>query len=185
MLFKSHVLSYIEYKTAVVYFASTSVLRDLGDVLTRFIRQLELTEESALMSFNLAPLATRRDIAILGIIHPAALRQSPPQLWKFFRPACPTSSTARSSRHARIHNRRMEEWPAGRDLCIARRSALGSIRVYNMLPADVVVHSTLKDCQRALSSLVKDRVVAGDSRWRVLLSPRHTLFKFHPLIYPH
>ena len=65
LLFKSNVLSYIDYRTAVVHFASTSVLRELDDVQTRFLGQFVLTEESALMNFNLAPLATRRDIAIL------------------------------------------------------------------------------------------------------------------------
>ena len=65
-----------------------------------------------------------------------------------------------------------------------RRSALGSIRVYNLLPADVVLHKTVKQFQQAVSGLVKDRVVAGDSRWRNLLSPRHALFQYHPLVHP-
>ena len=37
ILFKSNVLSYIEYKTAGVYFASTIVWRELDDVQTRFL----------------------------------------------------------------------------------------------------------------------------------------------------
>ena len=184
MLFKSHVLSFIEYRTAGIHFASTSVLKEVDEVQTRFLRELELTEESALMNFNLAPLSTRRDIAMLGVIHRAALREGPQQLWKFFRLALPASSNARNSRHRSVHSMRLEEWPAGRNLDIIRRSALGSIRVYNLLPADVVLHKTVKQFQQALSGLVKDRVVAGDSRWRNLLSPRHALFQYHPLVHP-
>ena len=136
------------------------------------------------MNFNLAPLSTRRDIAMLGVIHRAALREGPQQLWKFFRLAVPASSFARISRHRSVHSMRLEEWPAGRNLDIIRRSALGSIRVYNLLPADVVLHKTVKQFQQAVSGLVKDRVVAGDSRWRNLLSPWHALFQYHPLVHP-
>ena len=142
MLFKSHVLSFIEYRTAGIHFAFTSVLKEVDEVQTRFLRELEVTEESALMNFNLAPLSTRRDIAMLGVIHRAALREGPQQLLKFFRLAVPASSFARVSRHRSVHSMRLEEWPAGRNLDIIRRSALGSIRVYNLLPADVVLHKT-------------------------------------------
>ena len=73
MLFNSHELWYIQYKIAEVRFA-TRVLRELSDVQTKFIRQMDLRNESALMNFNLAPLATRQNIAILGTIHQASLR---------------------------------------------------------------------------------------------------------------
>ena len=43
MLFRSHVLLYIQYKTTGAHFASTSVLRELDDVQTRFLCQSELT----------------------------------------------------------------------------------------------------------------------------------------------
>ncbi len=36
MLFKSHVLSFIEYRTAGIHFASTNVLVEVDDVLKRF-----------------------------------------------------------------------------------------------------------------------------------------------------
>ena len=109
MLYKSHVLSYIEYRTAGIHFASTSVLREIDDVQTRYIRQLNLSEEAAFMHFNLAPLETRRDIAILGVIHRAALREGPPQLWKFFGLTSPVDVPARSSRHFRPHSMRLAE----------------------------------------------------------------------------
>ena len=183
MLYKSHLLSYIECRTAGIHFASSRVLRELDDVQARFIRQFNMSEEAAFMHFNLAPLETRRDIAILGVIHRAAMREGPPQLWKFFCLACPDNVPARSSRHFRPHSMRLAEWPPERNLDVARRSALGMIRVYNLLPHECVLHKTLSEFQRALSGLVRDRVVAGDHRWRHLLSPRPKLFQYHPLIH--
>ena len=73
MLYNSHVLSYIEYRTAGIRFASTSVLRELDDVQKRFMRQLALSDEDAFMHFNFAPLETKRDIAMFGVIHRAAM----------------------------------------------------------------------------------------------------------------
>ena len=179
MLYKSHVLSYIEYRTAGVHFASSSVLAELDDTQRRFLRQLDLSEESAFMNWNLAPLGVRRDIGILGVIHRAVHGEGPPELWKFFRRDL---SVRRVSRRER-HKFQVIEWPRCRDLDIMRRSALGMIRVYNILPEHVVSIANMKLFQRALTDLVRDRVTAGDHRWKVLLCCRHRLFQFHPLIH--
>ncbi len=182
MLFKSHVLSFIEYRTAGVHFASSSVLNELDDVQTRFLRQIELSDEAALMSFNLAPLCVRRDIGILGVIHRAAMRAGPPQLWKCFQLDGPT--VLRTSARNRRHTMHLVEWPSGRNLDIMRRCALGMIRVYNLLPSELVLKRDLKEFQGGLADLIRDRVVAGDLRWRFLLSPRHPIFLYHPLVHP-
>ena len=70
----------------------------------------------------------------------------------------------------------------GRDLDIMRRSAFGMIRVYNLLPEDVVSQQSVSGFQKKLTDLARDRVVARDGRWRLLLSPRWHLFNRHPLI---
>ena len=131
------------------------------------------------MHFNLLPLSVRRDISILGVIHRAVLGLGPPQLWKFFKRAAATR--ARASRRPR-HDKQLVEWPSARDLDVKRRSCLGSIRVYNLLPAAAVAEVDLKGFHRHLSKLVRDRIVARDDRWKMLLSPRHALFQHHPLI---
>ena len=183
MLFKSHILSYIEYRTPGVHFASSSVLLELDDVQSRFVRQIDLSEESAFMNFNLAPPCVRRDIAILGVIHRAAMCEGPPQFWKYFR-IDSVLPVERRTRNARRHEMHLVEWPHGRDLDIMRRSALGMIRVYNILPADRVAKRCLKEFQRGLTDLVRDRVIARDARWKFLLSSRHQIFQYHPLIHP-
>ena len=179
MLYKSHVLSFIEYRTAGIHFASTSVLNCIDDVQSRFVRQLGLDETTAFMRFNLAPLCVRRDIAILGVIHRAVLCEGPPQLWKFF---TRDYATRRESRLFSRHTLQLVERPPGRNLDIMRRSAFGMIRVYNLLPGDAVAEATLKGFQRYLTQLVRGRVVACDGRWKELFSCRHRLFQHHPLV---
>ena len=53
--------------------ASDSVLAPLDAVLNLFLRLLKITELDALVHFKLAPLRPRRHIALLGVIHRAAL----------------------------------------------------------------------------------------------------------------
>ena len=79
MLYKARVLGYVEYRTAAVYRATDTVLAPLNRLQENFLRQLGITPLEALMEFNLALLATRRDVAMLGLVHRAALRQGPPQ----------------------------------------------------------------------------------------------------------
>jgi len=147
MLYKSHVLSFIEYRTAGIHFASTSVLNSVDDVQSRFVSQVGLDETNAFMLFNLAPLCVRRDIAMLGVIHRAVLLQGPAQLWKFFRRDV---VRRREQRSFTRHSLQLIEWPPGRDLEIMRRSALGMIRVYNLLPQEAVAAAhTLRKCPSA------------------------------------
>ena len=181
MLYKSHILSFIEYRTAGIYHASTTVLSELDNVQARFRQQLGLSDVDAFMRFNLAPLCVRRDIAMLGVIHRAALLKGPPQLWPFFQRKAQTS-LRRSARHGERHNMQLQECHRGRDLDIMRRSILGLIRVYNILPQDVVSAKSVSDFQHRLTDIVRDRVVARDDRWSHLLSPRCALFDHHPLI---
>ena len=49
-------------------------------VQRRFLAEVGVNETTALLEFSLAPLAMRRDIAMLGVLHRAALGQCPPHL---------------------------------------------------------------------------------------------------------
>ena len=83
-LYKAHLLSFLEYRTPALYHASPSVLAPLDQLQRHLLHELGLTEEDALVHFALAPLQVRRDVAMLGVVHRAALRKGPPQLWPFF-----------------------------------------------------------------------------------------------------
>ena len=85
VLYKAHLLSFLEYRTPAVFHATREVLNKLDAVQPRFLRKAGLDEVTAVMEFNLAPLAMRRDIAMLGVLHRAALGEGPPQLRQVFR----------------------------------------------------------------------------------------------------
>ena len=76
-LYKSQVLSYIEYRTPAVYHACSTFLERVDRQQRRFLRALDLSEEQALSEYRLAPLSARRDMAMLGLIHRTVLGQGP------------------------------------------------------------------------------------------------------------
>ena len=147
LMYKSHILSYLEFRTASLSHASTSVLSELDGLHDRFLRSVGLTEIEALMHFKLAPLALRRDIAILGVIHRCALRLGPKCLWKFFvldDSEVPARAPRRHARHLRgpCHLRCPD---------YALRSALGGARLYNLLPDYIVSASSVRLFQSRLT----------------------------------
>ena len=70
----------------------------------------------------------------------------------------------------------------GRFLEIARRSALGLIHVYNLLPQQLVDRKSLCAFQKGLQQLVLDRGKRGAANWEVTLSPRLCPMSPHPLL---
>ena len=68
----------------------------------------------------------------------------------------------------------------GSFLEIIRRSVLGLIAVYNILPQEVVDSENVSEFQSALQTLLKSRARAGLSDWRETFSPRTPMY-MHPL----
>ena len=77
--YKQQMLSLIEYRTGAIYHATTSVLQHLDRLQEKFLCDLGITREAALMDFSLAPLSLRRDIALLGLLNRSAIGGGPPQ----------------------------------------------------------------------------------------------------------
>ena len=84
-LYKSQLLSYLEYRTAAIYHACDSILAPLYQFQDKFLRELGISAEDALMHFDLAPLQSRRDIAMLGLLHRTALGKGPNHFLQFFK----------------------------------------------------------------------------------------------------
>ena len=63
-----------------------------------------------------------------------------------------------------------------------RRSTLGYICLYNLLPESVVACPSVASFQRNLQAIVKDRAAAGYEDWIGTLSPR-CASHVHPLCY--
>ena len=83
LLYKSHVLPYIEYRTAGLHFDNANALNEIDNVQSRF--HADLSQKCDFAHFHLGPLNVRNDNNILGIIHKASLNLGPPLLWKLFR----------------------------------------------------------------------------------------------------
>jgi hypothetical protein len=165
LLYKAHLLSYLEYRTPAIYHATREVLQRLDRVQTRFLRDAGVDEECALMNFNLAPLAARRDIAMLGLIHRTVLGKGPPHFRKHFEVE---------------GGRRVNDPRASIKDPLLIRSAMGLVAVYNMLSDSCKAMNEVKDFQSELQRMLRARLEDGNRDWAETLSPRVPMGR-HPL----
>ena len=167
LFFKAHLLSFLEYRTPAIYHATRAVLSRLDAVQSRFLRDIGVDDISALVTFHLAPLATRRDIAMLGLIHRTILGKGPSQFSAFFQ------CDAQNSRKL-IDLRRTCKCP------LISRSALGLVAIYNMLPVSVTCEKSVSVFQKGSQDIVVSLATAGHPQWVQVFSPRLPLAS-HPL----
>jgi hypothetical protein len=173
LLYKSHLLSFIEYRTPAIYHARRDVLARLDAVQTKFLRAAGVDELTALAEFNLAPSAVRRDIAMLGVIHRTVLGRGAPHFKEFFTSSGTTTQPQRHRYHL-VDPRALHKGQ------LVRRSALGLVAVYNLLPPNVVEASNVSTFQGNLQRMVLECARSGYEEWSSLLSPRVALAS-HPL----
>ena len=125
----------------------------------------------ALRHFKLAPLMTRRDMALLTVIHRAALRGGLRCLRNIFRAdtsACPLRAPRRHARHLQD--------PCAIDAPdYALRSALGAVRLYNLLPDSIVQKESVRTFQAQLQALLICQARTHDD-WMHLFSWRQPLY---------
>ena len=81
---------------------------------------------------------------------------------------------------AKRHHRQLEEVQLTNCPELLRRSAFGLIKVYNLLPYEVVAANSVKEFQKRLQALVRERAEGGDENWKNTLSPRELCW-IHPL----
>lgn len=181
-IYKTKILSFIEARTPAIYHACSTHLQKLDAVQTRFLRDLGLSEKQALINFNLAPLSTRRDVAMMGLIHRTVLGKGPPHFREFFRPAPPGRERQQTRRSCLRHNQQLQQIQnnARPYLEIMKRSALGLASVYNLLPQCFVDAETVSKFQSKLQALVKHRAQTGADDWAQTFSPRLEMWR-HPL----
>ena len=72
-LYKTHLLSFIEYRTAAIYHVCDTAPALLDDVQNKVLNAAGITNLETLNNHKLAPLSPRRDIAMLGPIHRTVL----------------------------------------------------------------------------------------------------------------
>ena len=143
-----------------MYHATREVLQKLDSVQKRFLSDVGVDEITALMEFNLAPLRTRRDIAMLGMLHRAKLGLGPPQFRELFKP-CQGGYQLRDAYEG-----------SGRTALI-RRSVWGLVAVYNRLGSGAQSIKTVADFQRYLQERLKNLIAKGYVvQWQSTYSPR-------------
>ena len=191
LLWKGRVLGCIEHRTSAIYHVADSILKPLDRTQASYLEALGLTEEDALRDHNLAPLACRRDIAMLGVIHRAMLGQGPDQ----FRVHIKREDSADSANHNDLPRHRLQaksyraalaidfEAPSCRseppDFFL--RSIFGLIDVYNLLPPSVVeVCSDVRSFQGALQALLKQAMENDFKQWQSIFTTKWDL-RHHPL----
>ena len=104
---------------------------------------------------------------MLGLIHRTALGKGPEQFRQFFFPTVQRSGyRTRLAERRRLHGRQLKDPRELSHLNVVRRSTLGLVAIYNLLPAKVVKLETVKDFQSALAELLKERATQNCDDWR-------------------
>ena len=165
-LYKAHVLSYLEYRTPAIYHATRAVIYRLDNVQTRFLKDVGVGEATALMDFHLAPLSSRRDIAMLGVIHRTVLGKGLGQFREFFKRQQHSSNL--------LDPRTTTKSP------LVKRSALGLVAIYNLLPPAIRAAKSVAAFQKGLQDCIIKFAASGFPQWSEVLSPRIPLVS-HPL----
>jgi len=182
-LYKAQILSFIEYRTAAIYHACSTALADLDSVQTKLLKAAGATETEALLNFHLAPLAARRDMALLGLIHRTVLGRGPPQFRRFFELE-EGESHENKGRHRLQIKQLANHWsdfalPGSRPAAYIEHSMFGLVKVYNVLPPAIVEASfDVPSFQTRLQEVLCYRATAGHSGWQYTFSPRATGVRF-------
>ena len=167
-LYKSKVLSFVEYATPAICHAPPFFLKRLDAIQTRFLSEAGISDERAIRELKLAPLSCRRDIAMMGLIHRTILGKGPAQFRQYIHtmdaPQFPRSLRASALRH----NRQLHDPMDGTQSNSLRRSLLSLIYAYNLLPQRVVDSKTVSAFQRQLQSATLRACQDGILDWKYL-----------------
>ena len=186
LLHKAQILSFIEYRTAAIYHACRSSLEALDRVQDKLIEAAGVSQTEALLAFKLAPLAARRDIAMLGLIHRSVLGRGPTHFKQFFKLDAAVAGD-RNGRHRlqliELSDRHWSDFafPNSRPPDYTKNYVLGLVSIYNRLPPDIVESSgSVSVFQGALQDLLCTAAQANAPGWEHIFSPR-VLWHWHPL----
>ena len=136
-LYKSQVLSCIEASVPGYYNVASTTLHTFDRIQDRLCRALGLSPEVVLERYRLAPPKSRRDMALLGLLHRVVLNDASRQLAELFAFASSRPPEfLRTRLPVRRHNKQLIQPPFGTETL--RRSLFGLVRIYNLLPQSVV-----------------------------------------------
>ena len=150
----------------------------------RMLDELQYGEKEALLDHALAPLQSRRDMAMLGLLHRIIMGWAPACLRKFISladvPSFPRSYRAVNLRH----NRQINDVSNGSESRLFNRSIFGLVYAYNLLPQVVVESRNVHIFQRHLQRFLKHAASDNIHDWPFLFTRgicNMTVAKFHSL----
>ena len=156
------------HHTIAIYDACDSHLQQLDSMQDDFLHELGLCPKKAFLDYNFAPLALRRDIAMLGLLHKRVRGIAHEQFSKLF----PLSENqTRPGRHnkqlAYVRNDEMHF-----QQCLLHRSLFNLTLAYNRSPQNFIDIASISEFQHELTEIAKARCLAG-SVWIEFYSPRN------------
>ena len=170
-LYKSHILSYLEGATPALFHAAPRVLQIIDDIQENFLLQIEVSALDAFLSYNLAPLRLRRNIAMLGVLYKVSHGIAPAALAGLFK----TYGRGALSSHGfvpaeRFHSYALHDPIEPSHPVIIKRSLFGMVRVYNRLPQALVQLKTTQAFQRGLQQRAKRAATDLLDDWHLMFS---------------
>jgi len=170
MQFKTHILGIVESNIGGIYHATQTVLAPLDRLATSFVHALNIEVDVAFLQFNLAPLALRRDIAMLGFLHKCNLPHAHPHIRELFPPMGRATRSTHSRAMWNILN--FETGPTFHSEVLSR-SIFHLTHVYNALPQHIANINDISQFQHALTHLARHKCIQHHANWQTFLSPRH------------
>ena len=168
-LYKSHILSYVEFATPAVHHAPGFFLGQIDRVQAVFLEKLEISAAVALLNFNLAPLSTRRDVAVMGLLFRIATGCAPSPFNLLIQRSEGVRFPKRLRNPAIQHRLQLRDPIDGTHSNAMERSVLGLVYSFNMLPDHVIGVSSVQLFQRLLQNGVKNAVRRGLDNWESFL----------------
>ena len=176
--FKTHVLGHLELNIGGFYHATATSLAPLDNIQRSVLGQLGICLRESFLRFNLLPLCSRRDIAMLGLIYRVAHGHAHPQLQALFPKSLQTYAFDTRLR-ANRHSLQLVEERCGTHHKLIERSVFGLVRVWNRLPQSTVEAQSVTAFQKVLTELVRTRCRLDLPGWEKTLCPRRLLTSEH------
>ena len=147
--------------------------RWIDRVQVRFLREIGISELTALQDYRLAPLPSRRDIGMLGVLHKINLNTAVPQLQTLFPivgSVVEPAGRQRLRHWRRLHSKQLATPVDFSSSDVLKRSLFGLVHCYNGLPQKVVDARSVKAFQQQLQSGLLKYAELGAEDWHFLYS---------------
>ena len=163
MQFKTHIWGLMEFNMGGFFHAATSLLAQIDRAQDRFLRELGISSEQALLEFNFPSPQIRRNIGILGLLHKRVLGLCHPS----YDLLLPWYSSRFDTPRGLGHNKQLYGHNDEISHCqgLHSRSIFSMTGVYNNLPQHVVDAPSVKIFQQYLIHVVRTRCQQGDADW--------------------